>query len=292
MTENQEVPIDSWSQLQVYDKGGRWLFRGQQDCSWELATSLQRCLVSHSITPAKRSAIENGLIREFRRACHQYTNHVPHTDHVVETLALMQHYGAPTRLLDVTYSIHIATYFALEGLLSHDPDTHAAAVWCIRGDWAYSESANRLEAAGRSRKVVRSHVTNYRFDEGRETLNRKLFFRGEPVRLVAPINTYRLNERLRTQKGIFLIPGDIGLSFKENLEAMPGFDDPRNIVKLIIPTCVRNKFLKKLYDMNISRTSLFPGLDGFARSLGVYTHAYKAGPWIKKRNGVWRCRKH
>jgi hypothetical protein len=89
------------------------------------------------------------------------------------------------------------------------------------------------------------------------------------------------------QKGIFLIPGDIEKTFMDNLEAMPGYDIAENVLKLIIPRCNRNEFLKHLFDMNISHTILFPGLDGFARSLGVYTPAYTAKPWIKKTDDGW-----
>jgi hypothetical protein len=38
--------------------------------------------------------------------------HIP-TDNYFEWLAIMQHYGSPTRLLDFTESIFIATYFAV-----------------------------------------------------------------------------------------------------------------------------------------------------------------------------------
>ena len=40
----------------------------------------------------------------------------------LEWLALMQHYGTPTRLLDFTRSPYVACYFALEELPRTDPD--------------------------------------------------------------------------------------------------------------------------------------------------------------------------
>lgn len=44
----------------------------------------------------------------------------------VEWLALMQHYGAPTRLIDFTSSIFVALHFALDG--SYDKDS---VIWAI-----------------------------------------------------------------------------------------------------------------------------------------------------------------
>lgn len=89
-----------------------------------------------------------------------------------------------------------------------------------------------------------------------------------------PINPFRLNERLRIQRGVFLIPGDISKSLIANLEAHPKYDDPKHIIKIVIPGSETRNVLKQLWNMNISRASLFPGLDGYAQSLSVYHYAY------------------
>jgi hypothetical protein len=61
-----------------------------------------------------RRTIEARIIREFRRAYHQFSARVPDRESTVEWLSLMQHHGAPTRLLDFTYSVYVAAYFAVE----------------------------------------------------------------------------------------------------------------------------------------------------------------------------------
>ena len=61
----------------------------------------------------KRAAVEIRLSREFRRAYHDYATHIPSQGSVIEWLALMQHHGAPTRLLDFSYSVYVAAYFPL-----------------------------------------------------------------------------------------------------------------------------------------------------------------------------------
>ncbi len=69
------------------------------------------------------------------------------------------------------------------------------------------------------------------------------------------------------------MPGDITKSFPKNLEAT--FRDFGGTKKhlwrvRIVPRTKedRNEILEKLKDMNISNEALFPGLDGFARSVG------------------------
>ena len=69
------------------------------------------------------------------------------------------------------------------------------------------------------------------------------------------------------------MPGDITKSFVKNLTAtFGGFKRTKKYlwrVKIIPNTKEdRNKILEKLKDMNISNEALFPGLDGFAKSVG------------------------
>jgi hypothetical protein len=80
----------------------------------------------------------------------------------------------------------------------------------------------------------------------------------------------QLDERFTIQKGVFLYPCDASQSFEINLRAMPGWNDPSKVLRLDIPLDERRPALKALHSMNISRATLFPGLDGFAQSLKVY----------------------
>ena len=102
---NTEI-IDSWEQLiKWYDSttigGEQWIFRGVEDSRWGFVTSLERAIKSFGIDPNQHSVsgIEGGLIKRFIRQSHHYLAHLPEEENVLEWLALMQHYGAPTRLL-------------------------------------------------------------------------------------------------------------------------------------------------------------------------------------------------
>ena len=91
-----------------------------------------------------------------------------------------------------------------------------------------------------------------------------------PKQFVAPVNPYRFDQRLSVQQGTFLAQGDLKESFEDNLAAVIGADPSESVVvKLVIDDDwdFRKELQLRLYRMNINNAALFPGLDGFARSL-------------------------
>ena len=82
--------------------------------------------------------------------------------------------------------------------------------------------------------------------------------------MVLPVEPFRLTERLTIQQGTFVCPGDVNQSLLENLRAMQLPEE--TLLKIVIPTSARHQALEELRLMNITRASLFPGLEGFAQS--------------------------
>jgi hypothetical protein len=91
-----------------------WMFRGQKDARWNLKTTFER--LTDIAKPKDIINLEIGLLRKFERELPLYSRRVPKDKDLIELFSLMQHYGTPTRLLDWTYSLYIATYFALEDI--------------------------------------------------------------------------------------------------------------------------------------------------------------------------------
>lgn len=234
-----------------------WVFRGQKSATWGLKTRLERTTVRFGQPSTQTPVIEKGLIRRFQRQMHHYNLDVPKRESLLEWLALMQDYGAPTRLQDWTYSFFIAAYFAIE-------DTEEdAAVWAL--DRTVTDPAV-LRVLPKIAQARIDHETGY-IDN--HACFAQVFDRNPPTPLVSPVNPFRLNQRLVIQQGVFLCPGDVSLPFEQNLAAVLPEPPHGALQKFVIDGSVksRTEILRHLHRMNMNRATLFPGLDGFAASL-------------------------
>ena len=180
-------------------------------------------------------------------------------------LALMQHHGAPTRLLDWSYSPFVAAKFAIEA------GGQNAVVWCMSPSWCHSAVTTIVgepQTAARNTDLSRNDIS-FRPMYGVGSAPRRKFAYVE--------NPLQLNPRLSVQQGVFLCPGDIGAPFVDNLSAMVGFDAREHVLRLRfkLDATATHDFARALRRMNLSSAALFPGLDGFARSLAENLFLYK-----------------
>ncbi|HEX7230000.1 MAG TPA: FRG domain-containing protein [Candidatus Binatia bacterium] len=184
----------------------------------------------------------------------------PDNNDTLAWLSLMQHHGAPTRLLDWSYSPFVAAFFGLDALLKSGCEARQAAVWAL----SYKPLAG-------AQHLVPKHLQQA-FEEHAKTRDggpfRTVFMDAEPpITFAAIVNPYRLHERLVLQQALFLCPGNICRPFEENLLALPGILDGAKLRKILLPYGVLSDAFRSLQAMNISHRTLFPGIDGLARSL-------------------------
>jgi hypothetical protein len=271
--------VDTWGDyvdLVTRSVNGTWHFRGALD-NWSLSPSLYRVAQGWGVAPQDTPNLEKRLLRAFRRA--YPPNAVeprPSDDDTAGWLALMQHYGAPTRLLDFTYSPFIAAFFALDALLlSEDPD-RAGAVWALSA--APVSAINSLLPTN-----LIDAFKRHSEDRNGEDF-RAIFFKAEPpIALVAPVNPFQLNQRLVVQQGLFLCPGDVRRTFVDNLLAVPGAADASRLRKILLPRSILPDALTSLYRMGSSHATLFPGIDGFSRGLRQRVGYLLSGQDFKRR---------
>jgi hypothetical protein len=235
------VRLESWDEYlsMISDSPYQnWAFRGQRDASAPLFSALSRYFMSFHVNPRAWSRQEERILRIFKRKAIHFLDVVPDREDDFEWLALMQDHGAPTRLLDFTWSPYVASFFAL-----HNTTTEAV-IWACNP--VEIEKVNRvdLKQPGNFRKQFLSGSGDF-------------VCLGEP---------YAMNRRLIAQSGTFLIPAVLDKSIEEILRDYP---NPRNtLTKFILPADrIREKGMRELYRMNITQATLFPDLDGLARSL-------------------------
>src|SRR5436190_8115233 len=238
--------VESWEAfLQHITKPpySNWAFRGERDERWPLYSSLSRYLQNFGVAPQAWPEQERRILRIFKRKAHQFLEKPPEPDDDFQWLALMQHHGAPTRLIDFTWSPNVAAFFALERA------TGDAAVWAVNP--ALLQSRRRPKPPKYDPRI-RGNFTRY-YLRG----NRRFVWIGEP---------HTMNRRLIAQSGTFALAGVLDEPLDQILASYP--DPLSTMVKFILPAdSIREIGMRELYRMNITWATLFPDLDGLARSL-------------------------
>lgn len=267
----------AWNFVEPYK--WNWIFRGVRNQSYALKNSLDRRIDSrekygtaHSRSRVGRQTAEAYLLGQFKKAAHHFIEASMVPDNTLEWLALMQHYGAPTRLLDFTRSCYVACFFALEEITTKERSTedkstvpNDCAIWAVDTNWLLENSFRRI--SNNFQGYTKDSLLDSQFMANNFDV---LFVTDQHTPLVLPVVPCRLNLRLLVQQGFFLCPSIVEGGIEKNLISYN--DDTQNmdthIFTIIIKWNIRTEVLSELRLMNISRASLFPELQGYASSLG------------------------
>jgi hypothetical protein len=250
----QTIRLDHWSDFVARtDALQGWAFRGHVRAQWPLVPSLTRRLQQFSPDPRLWPLRESRAMRIFRRKAHIYLSDRTALDDELRCLALMQHHGASTRLLDFTKSPFVAAFFALESA-SHDVAVFALntpALWHATPSFDPSLTRSRIDprVPGNFERYFASNTL-------------PLIWFGEPS---------EMDSRLVAQSGLFVLPGVLDQSLDVILDGYGGSEGL--ITRFILPPSMREEAMRALYRMNVTYATLFPDLDGLARSVSYELEA-------------------
>lgn len=224
-----------------------WAFRGQRDAEWILESSLSRRL-KQFVPPEQWADREHRAIRVFKRKAHYFLNDTSALKDDFRCLALMQHHGAPTRLLDFTKSPYVASYFALQSC------TTPAAVYAVNTPALWHE-ATPPGLPSMTRDAIDPRTS--------DSLSK--FYLSNDYPIIWPGEPWSMDRRIVAQAGTFMLPGKVNVSVEELVNGYE-YDGPL-LAKIVLSPDIRKEAMEALYRMNISSATLFPDLDGLARSI-------------------------
>jgi len=247
------VHLTHWRDYKIFVErfSENWAFRGQAYSSWVLNNAIERTAFIHY-----HKGIEIDFVSEFQRGARNYLSKDETPGHLIEWLALMQHHGAPTRLLDLTKSPYIAAYFAFE--FCEEKQDQNVAVWGFNIHYLKNKALDILsDEFGEALKDNKNLIN--------EDLFEKIFYQNNK-NLVFPVEPFRMNKRYSLQQSVFISTGISDVPLMDQLHFL-GDSMEQTVVKIEIPGACKNEALRELHQMNLHRASLFPDLDGYALSL-------------------------
>lgn len=250
---NKEIKISGWADLQeklfsnTYDDQihryrSPFIYRGMNDAGKTLKTSLARL-------GGPYQKLERHLLRNFKKYAH--TN-VLSGQNNWNWLALAQHHGLPSRLLDWTYSPYVAAHFALNDLHQFDKD---GVIWVLNYVKLNQYLPEKLKA------VIQNEQSNTftadMLDSVCRTLDELDSLNRDPFLLF--LEPPSLDDRIVNQFALFSLLSDSTVLLDDWLK-----DHDLYYERIIIPAELKWEIRDKLDQANITERVLFPGLDGLS----------------------------
>ncbi|MGV3540304.1 MAG: FRG domain-containing protein [Rufibacter sp.] len=250
-----DIRVESWEELQRELFKDSWdekinryrspyVFRGLWNKNYGLKTSLMRIGGDYP-------KLEGHLLRNFRKYA-RGTSFTESGESLWNWLAVAQHHGLPTRLLDWTYSPYVALHFATSDFHNFHTD---GVIWCVN----YVKSTDFLPE--KLQTAIRQEGSNVFTPEVLEPVAPSLKslseFQEEPF--VMFLEPPSLDERIVHQYALFSM-----MSTPDALLCQWLTDHPELYYRLIIPSHLKWEIRDKLDQANITERVLFPGLSGIS----------------------------
>ena len=269
----KEIRVSSWSQLisELHSRNlvqlrpaegdhlrSPYVFRGMDVASWELLTSLQRLPKKPG---TNTGVIEHSLVRSFRKYASAGT-----FDEKTEwyVLAVAQHNGLPTRVLDWTASPLVAAHFAC-GEEAYKKDD--GAIWCLHAGILREINEQSNPGAGSLRGI--SWVYDTRLLERSFADLSALDSSHSSGPLMLLWEPPSLDSRIANQSGLLSImnnPDESQNAFMHTHSKK----SPDLVLRIVIEAKAKSEIRDMLDQNGISERTIFPGLPGLCDWLKRY----------------------
>ncbi|MBV8475472.1 MAG: FRG domain-containing protein [Acidobacteria bacterium] len=253
---------ESWSQLIELLYADSWfeplqrfrspfVFRGSSVVRFDLRSGLLRLARG----PVEARQLEPHLLRSFRK--YAQTTAIA-GESAWKWLALAQHHGLPTRLVDWTWSPLVALHFVTADTNRYEEDGLVLAVDTFKA---------RDFLPPKVKRVISREATGVFSIEMLDQMAGSLaeFDKLDRSAFVAFLDPPALDARLVNQFAAFSVMNDAG-AYLENWLAR----HPALCRRTIIPAALKWEIRDKLDQANVAERMLFPGLDGLCRWLTRY----------------------
>jgi hypothetical protein len=251
-----DIVVQTWEELQnalfhnSWDKDinrfrSPYVYRGLGSKNFDLKTSLIRL-------GGPYEEMEHHLLRNFRKYAHKDASP---GNSIWNWLAVAQHHGLPTRLLDWTYSPYVALHFATADFAKYDTD---AAIWCVN----YVKSTELIPDL--LRETIRGEGSNVFTPEILEPVcsSLKELEAFQETDFVIFLEPPSLDARIVHQYALFSM-----MSSAKSLLSDWFSNHPELFFRIIIPAKIKWEIRDKLDQVNITERVLFPGLAGLSQWL-------------------------
>lgn len=251
------------SHISKYKKDDFLFYRGHADANYCLQPSIFR----NEKWQRNERAMYNELLincpNDFEK-CHSH----------LEKLVEMQHYGLPTRLLDITLNPLVALYFACES----KPDCYGEIILISANKeqvkYPQSDTATILASLPAFDYSTQHELYQWAIDSSisNDDFNKKAARLLHEIRLEKPafhsdivkddllkniiVFTIKNNRRIVKQDGAFILCG-----LSDNMSRLNEFRLKRKNKTIVVLVTQKTKILKQLSTFSINRATLFPEIE-------------------------------
>jgi hypothetical protein len=226
-------------------------------------TALQPKLYRNAVDSKKILDHEQEMRVEFRRRGTQLTNERQPVDKW-EWYFLMQHYGAPTRLLDWSDAALVGLHFAVWPRCGKHDATADAAVYMLDPWWLNERAFKAAMPVAENYQSVGPALPDW--DEAKPYLPDE--FDNEQLGLACPlaIDPSHFSRRIAAQRSRFTIFG----RDKDGLKAVANSLGETRLVQFEVSRDAIPAIKKDLRLAGISEETIFPDLEGLGRELSYW----------------------